>query len=177
MATWTFRSDGPDTTKLKGPVNLASRGLPLPKAPGFYLVTCGDCLAHIGSSKSLAQRVRKLARLDTHRGSSEVLCGAFCSGDPPQLWWEECPESDAELRERAFKKHYGEPPCPREKYGACKNGSRLRERLIESADRASYEAGYIDAVFDIGEKLQLLFHPRFERIWKEVGIPPGPWAR
>ncbi len=174
---WTFDSSGPDTSRLQGPKPLARRRLGLPKSPGLYLITCGDCLAHVGTSARLAGRVGSLARLGIHRGSSEVLCAAFCSREPPQVWWQECSTvSLAKEQERAFKNHYGEPPVPRPKYDPCRNGAHLKQRLIEIAGGRSWEAGYIEAVFAIGEKLQLLFAPQFQPIWERVGIPPGPWG-
>jgi hypothetical protein len=35
--------------------------------------------------------------------------------------------------------------------------------------------GYVEAAFAIGEKLAVLFQPRFVALWKRVGVPPGPW--
>jgi hypothetical protein len=149
----------------------------LPAGPGLYIVTCGDCLAHVGTSGSVARRVRTLANLGTHRGSAEVLCAAFCTGMPPMVWWEELPTvTEARERERAFKVHYGEPPRPRPPYEACINGRHLLEAMVPAAGPDSWEAGFAEAVFLIGEKLNLLLQPRFEPIWREVGIPPGPWA-
>jgi hypothetical protein len=55
------------------------------------------------------------------------------------------------------------------------NGSQLRTDLIAAAGGDSWEAGFVEAVFEIGEKLRLLFHPRFHRLWHEIGVPPGPW--
>jgi len=37
------------------------------------------------------------------------------------------------------------------------------------------EAGYVDALFDVGEQLNRLFTHRFDRVWEQVGRPPGPW--
>jgi len=56
--------------------------------------------------------------------------------------------------------------------------SRCRSRVFVpfTAGPDSWEAGFAEAVFRIGEKLSLLFQPRFESIWQRVGIPPGPWA-
>lgn len=138
----------------------------LPSGPGMYVITCGDCLAHVGTSGGLAGRVRQLARLGTHRGSAEVLCAAFCTAKAPVVWWEELPDAPtARSREREFKNHYGEPPAPRSRHAVCVNGDRLREELVRAAGSDSWEAGFIDAVFKIGEKLELLFTPRFDAIW------------
>lgn len=177
MTAWTFDPNGPDASELRGPLPLARRGLGLPRSPGLYVITCGDCLAHVGTSGGLSGRVRTLAALGTHRGSAEVVCAAYCSGEPPQVWWRECATvADARQLEAAFKSHYGEPPVPRERYESCKDGRRLRRALTEAAGEGSWEAGYVEAVFDIGEKLALLFAPRFESVWARVGVPPGPWA-
>lgn len=80
------------------------------------------------------------------------------------------------MHEQAFKKHYGEPPIPEQKYRACKDGERLKEALVVAAGQSSWEAGYIEAVFAIGENFKLLLVPRFGHIWHSVGVPPGPWA-
>lgn len=174
---WIFDPRGPEFRSLHGPVPLTTRGMGLPSSPGLYIVTCGDCLPHVGTSGSLAGRVRTLASLGTHRGSAEVLCAAFCTGEAPVVWWEEQPTTTAAReRERAFKSHYGEPPQPRSDYEACVNGTKLLNELIQAAGPTSWEAGYASAVFQVGEKLNLLFRPRFEAIWRQVGVPPGPWA-
>jgi hypothetical protein len=174
---WRFDDAGPVWSGLQGPVDLASRAMGLPARPGLYVVTCGDCLAHVGTSGGLRGRVSSLARLGTHRGSAEVLCAAFCSEAAPLVWWEELTDvPTARGREREFKLFYGEPPSPRSKYADCVNGGRLMKALVEAAGRDSWEAGFIDAVFQIGEKLSLLFGPRFEESWSKVGKPPGPWG-
>jgi hypothetical protein len=173
---WVFDPRGPDFRTLHGPVPLASRRLGLPAKPGLYIVTCGDCMPHVGTSNSIAGRVRTLANLGTHRGSAEVLCAAYCTGEAPVIWWEEQPTpSAARERELAFKTHYGEPPQPRSSYERCVNGRALLNAIIEAAGPDSWEAGFAEAVFLIGEKLSLLFGPRFTAIWKQVGEPPGPW--
>lgn len=178
--TWTFDPDGPDAAKIHGPIQLVARGLKLPPTPGLYLVTCGDCLAHVGTSKDLRRRVRDLATLGNHRGSAEVLCAAFCTQQEPLVWWELHQNATiARQRESEFKdqRHYGEPPYPQLRYErSCKNGRRLKDYLVKAAGENSWEAGYIEAVFEIGEKLRLLFDKgEFESIWKRVGKPPGPW--
>ncbi|MFQ5950860.1 MAG: hypothetical protein ACE5KH_02110, partial [Candidatus Geothermarchaeales archaeon] len=81
--------------------------------------------------------------------------------------------------ESEFKdqRQYGEPPYPQLRYErSCKNGRSLRDDMAKAAGKKSWEAGYIEAVFEIGEKLRLLFdNEQFESIWKQVGKPPGPW--
>jgi hypothetical protein len=79
------------------------------------------------------------------------------------------------LLERQLKTASGEPPTPRERFGSCVNGLQLRDDLIAAAGTASWEAGFVEAVFAVGEKLRLLFGPRFHRVWREIGVPPGPW--
>jgi hypothetical protein len=133
-------------------------------------------LAHVGTSGGIAGRVRTLANLGTHRGSAEVLCAAFCTGLAPAVWWEELPDVvAARERERAFKLHYGEPPQPRAQFDGCVNGRQLLTAIRDAAGPESWEAGFAEAVFLIGEKLSLLMAPRFAQIWSEVGMPPGPW--
>lgn len=83
---------------------------------------------------------------------------------------------DARLREATFKRHYGEPPAPRQKYDGCKNGRKLLNELMHAAGRESWLAGYVEAVFSVGERLDLLFTQQFEPVWQKVGRPPGPWA-
>jgi hypothetical protein len=48
---------------------------------------------------------------------------------------------------------------------------------VAAAGEDSWEAGYIEAVFAIGEKLNLLFQPRFQPVWEHLEMPPGPWRR
>jgi hypothetical protein len=176
-ARWAFDPGGPDFGTFTGPVSLASRGMGLPAKPGLYVVTCGDCMPHVGTSSSLRGRVGTLANLGTHRGSAEVLCAAFCTREPPLVWWEEQPNAAAaRVRESAFKGYYGEPPQPRPTYGGCVNGKALLDEITTAAGRDSWEAGFAEAVFTIGEKLSLLFQARFTAIWDHVGVPPGPWA-
>jgi hypothetical protein len=135
-------------------------------------------MPHVGISGGIAGRVRTLAGLGNRRGSAEVVCAAWCTGEAPLVWWEELPDvATARERERAFKRHYGEPPQPRASYQRCVNGTALLERIIDATGSGSWEAGYAEAVFKIGEKLALLFVPRFSRVWQLVGTPPGPWNR
>ncbi len=176
-ARWTFDPRGPQFHTLNGPIPLAVKGMGLPARPGLYVITCGGCMPHVGTSGRLSGRVRTLAALGTHRGSAEVLCAAFCTGAAPLVWWEEHADAvAARERERAFKRHYGEPPQPRPDYTGCVNGAALLGRIIEAAGHDSWEAGFAEAVFTIGERLRLLVQPRFAPVWQRVGVPPGPWV-
>ena len=161
---------------LEGPTPLVRRGLPLPAAAGLYVVASGDCVSHIGTSGNLRGRVRSLAALGTHRGSAEVLCAARCTKTAPAVWWYATEIATARVLERQLKLRYGEPPWPRERYAGCVNGQALRDDLVRAAGAESWEAGYVEAAFTIGEKLALLFRSRFAETWRRVGIPPGPWA-
>lgn len=167
---------GDGVSAFEGPVPLAHRGLTLPPTPGVYVVASGTCVSHIGTSGSLRSRVGSLARLGTHRGSAEVLCGAYCTGETPHVWWLSLDKTSAGAFERTMKAAHGEPPVPRNLHVGCVNGGQLRDDLIAAAGADSWEAGYVEAVFAIGEKLRLLFQPRFHPIWRRVGVPPGPWA-
>jgi hypothetical protein len=162
--------------QFEGPVALARRGLIMPASPGVYIVASGDCVSHIGTSGSLRGRVGQLAGLGTHRGSAEVLCAAYCTKLAPQVWWQSLDRGEIALLERQLKAASGEPPTPRERFSSCVNGLQLRDDLVAAAGVDSWEAGFVEAVFAIGEKLRLLFQPRFHRVWQEIGIPPGPWA-
>ncbi len=137
----------------------------------------GTCLSHVGTSGKLNARVGSLARLGKHRGSAEVLCAAYCSGQPPRVWWQVMPDAAAAReQERAFKSHYGEPPQPRPEHDRCINGATLLRRIVDAAGPDSWEAGFAEAVVTIGEELSLLFMPRFEPVWQKIGRPPGPWS-
>lgn len=159
----------------EGPVSLARRGLVIPPSPGVYIVASGDCVSHIGTSRSLRGRVASLAALGTHRGSAEVLCAAYCAKAPPLVWWRTVDVVEMTVLERQLKAAAGEPPTPRDRFASCVNGTQLRDDLIRAAGPESWEAGYVEAVFAIGEKLRLLFGPRFQPAWRKIGVPPGPW--
>ena len=159
----------------EGPIALARRGLVAPPSPGVYVVASGDCVSHIGTSRSLRSRIASLAALGTHRGSAEVLCVAHCTRLPPRVWWRSVDASQMTLLERQLKAAAGEPPTPRAQFSSCVNGAQLRNDLVRASGHESWEAGYVEAVFEIGEKLRLLFSPRFHAAWREVGVPPGPW--
>ena len=168
---------GVDVSRLEGPVNLAATGLALPRSPGVYLITCGDCLAHIGTSDQVLRRVRQLARLQRHYRGAEVLCASFCTGEPPLVWWEPFPDHRrAREREGELKRQCGEPPIPRDRFETCINGARLKAALLRVAGESSWEAGYIEAVFTLSGNLHLLLSPRFAGLWDQVGLPPGPWS-
>ena len=176
-ASSTFDPTDAHMAALQGPVALVARGLQVPRTPGLYVITCGGCLAHVGTSSNLRQRLRTLATLGHHRGSPEVLCAAFCTSEDPLIRWEVHPDSaSARERERELKQRYGEPPQPRSQFQGCVNGAAVLTALVEAAGQASWEAGFAEAVIAIGEELSLLFQPRFDRIWERIGVPPGPWA-
>src|SRR5919202_341099 len=166
---------GIDVSRLEGPVPVTRQGLKVPSTPGVYLVACGECLAHIGMSDRLVRRVRQLARLDRHYGGAEVMCAAFCTGEPPLVWWERYPTHErARERERELKHRCGEPPIPRPIFQACAHGARLRAELLRVAGEESWAAGYIEAVFTLSGSLRLLLTPRFAPLWAQIGLPPGP---
>lgn len=151
-------------------------GKPVPStSAGVYIVRSGKCISHIGSSGNLRNRMYKLSRLREHRGSAEVLCAAFCTQEAPEVELIPMPSSKvSKTRETELKSRYGEPPVP-ERFNECKNGGKLRRALLAAAGPDTYEAGYIDAIFDVGEDFRLLFTKRFDDIWSKVGKPPGPW--
>lgn len=178
MADWSFLPDDPDSVGFGPPVPLASAALLIPKSPGVYVVSCGPCLAHVGTSGKLRTRVQTLIRLDHHRGSAEVLCAAYCTKTAPVVRWRSLDDvKQAKSVEHRLKQLYGEPPVPSPAHQACKNGRTLRSALTDAAGSGSWEAGYIDAVFDVGEDFKLLERARFHAIWHRVGAPPGPWER
>jgi hypothetical protein len=51
----------------------------------------------------------------------------------------------------------------------------LLQKIKAAAGIDTWESGFAEATFVIGEKLQILFQPRFVPIWRKVGVPPGPW--
>ena len=176
VSDWMFDTTGPDASELSGPRPLAAHAMGLPNVPGLYVVTCGDCLAHVGTSGNLATRVRELAKLGVHHGTSDVLCATYCTRQPPLVRWQVLPDvPTARQREREFKLHYGEPPVPRDKYAACSRAQRLRQDLLEASGPDTWEAGYIEAVFRIGNSFNLLLRGRFEEVWRAIGGVPEPW--
>lgn len=157
-----------------------SKNTAIPNRPGYYIVRSGECISHIGTSRNLRSRVRTLISLRNHRGSDEVLCVAYCTRSAPEIAFAET-KTDVEARafESRLKKRYGEPPCPREGYEKCARGNKLKHDLISAAGSNTKEAGYIEAVFDVGEQFyRIVSDPRFDNIWKRLGgRPPGPWCK
>jgi hypothetical protein len=106
------------------------------------------------------------------------MCAAHCTGEHPRVWWYPTETVvGARVLETALKRQYGEPPIPRARFSACINGGQLLEDLLSAAGPESWHAGFIEAVFAIGEKLNLVFQKRFDKVWERVGVPPGPWRR
>jgi hypothetical protein len=158
-----------------GPQPLVAHGMSLRPEPGVYVVASGDCISHIGSSARLGDRVRTLAHLGTHRGSARVVCGAFCTGIAPQVWWSYSKSiTRARVAEEALKADRDERFFAG--YLECEGGAALRRALIEAVGQDSWSAGYIDAIFSIGEHLGYLSRPELGAAWQTVGVPPGPWA-
>jgi hypothetical protein len=161
--------------KLQGPKPLALHNMNLRSEPGVYVVSSGECISHIGSSARLGDRVRTLAHLGTHRGSARVICGAFCTGEAPQVWWSYTKSVarargiEADLKLERETKFFGA-------YLQCEDGDALRTALVEAAGPDSWHAGYIEAIFSIGEHLAFLNRRELAEVWDAVGIPPGPWA-
>src|SRR5215472_4361279 len=85
---WTFDPKGPDTSELSGPLPLAAHAMGLPDVPGLYIVTCADCLAHVETSRGRGTRVRELAKLGVHHGTSDVLCAIYCTRQPAVVRWQ-----------------------------------------------------------------------------------------
>ena len=165
-----------DLDRFTSPVPLVRRQLGAPPRPGIYVIACGGCVPHVGTSSKLQPRIRSLAALGNHRGSSEVLCAAYCTGVPPTVQWRETASAaDARVLERELKA-LGEPPQPRANFAGCVNGITLRNDLMSAAGGSTWEAGYIEALFDVGEQLHRLFDGRFDDVWATTGRPPGPWA-
>jgi hypothetical protein len=142
--------------------------------PGVYVVASGECVSYIGASGRLGDRVRTLAHLGTHRGSARVLCAAHCTGAAPQVWWSytrspsRARAVEAELKLDYDKQYFGA-------YLQCDLGSALRTALVEAVGPDTWGAGYVDAIFSIGEHLAYLARPELAAAWEVVGVPPGPW--
>lgn len=176
MKEWRFNAGG-RPVEFVGPIALARKGMGLPPACGTYAVTSADCISHIGTSGSLRTRVGSLARLGKHRGSAEVLCAAYCTREEPLVWWH-ATETIKEARslEAALKQHHGEPPQPRRFYESCRDGAALRAALLSASGAQTWAAGFIEALFTVGEELSLLQDPRLDYVWDQMRRPPGPWA-
>lgn len=160
-------------TDLHGPEPLGRTSAPRDR--GIYVVASAGLVSAIGSTgatSGLRGRLTTLANLGTHRASRRVLCAAFCTQAAPMVWWRvtQTPSGD----EEALKHSLGRPEIVA---SGCHSAAPLRQALVRAAGEGTWEAGYIDAVLDIGEHLALLFAPRFTQIWKRVGVPPGPWVR
>ena len=160
--------------QFSGPTALAHRGLPIPSASGVYVVVSGPAVSHIGMSGNLRSRVSGLAALRTHRATGKVLCVAHCTQEAPFVWWCTTPRPEAAVLEAHLKSTFGAPPTPGE-FAGCANGKKLLGDLVKAAGADSWEAGYVEAVFAVGEKFHLLFAERFRPMWDLVGVPPGPW--
>jgi hypothetical protein len=143
--------------------------------PGVYVVASGDTISYIGASGRLGDRVRTLAHLGTHKGSARVLCVAHCTGIAPQVWWSYTKStSRARALEADLRADYD-----RQFLGSrleCDLGGALRGALVDAVGADTWAAGYIDAVFSIGEHLAYLARPELAAAWRTVGVPPGPWA-
>jgi len=77
MNRWTKGAVHTLSPALRGPRPLAATQMGLPNSPGIYLVVCGECLAHVGTSNNLRARVGTLVRLGSHGGAIAVLSAAF----------------------------------------------------------------------------------------------------
>lgn len=158
-----------------GPSPLLAHGMRLRSEPGVYVVSSGECISHVGSSGRLGDRVRTLAHLGAHRGSARVLCAAHCTGEAPQVWWSYTKSlARARTIEVELKLDYD-----RQFFGAylqCDGGAALRAALVDAVGRDSWCAGYIDAIFSIGEHLGYLSRSELAAAWETVGVPPGPWT-
>jgi hypothetical protein len=161
--------------RLQGPRPLSLRGMNLRPEAGVYVVSSGDAISYVGSSGRLSDRVRTLAHLGSHRGSARVLCAAHCTGEAPQVWWAYTKSVarargiEADLKLERETRFFGS-------YLQCEDGDALRSALVEASGRDSWTAGYVEAVFSIGEHLAFLNRRELADAWKTVGIPPGPWA-
>jgi hypothetical protein len=147
----------------------------LPREAGVYAVRSGHCVSHVGQSSDINTRVSQLMELRAHRASARVLCVAFCTGKPPQIYYERITSSSKRTnREKQLKQLLMKHGPLISKFSACSDGQVLRSALQKSA--SDWERGYIDAVFDIKEFLRNLFRPCFEPLWRKVGKPPG-WEK
>jgi hypothetical protein len=156
-----------------------SKDSEIPASSGYYIIRCKESISHIGTSSNLRKRVRELISLGHHRGSDEVLCVAYCTKTVPEISFVKTnTPKEARVYESKFKRTYGEPPYPREGNEMCVKGRKLRDDLIRTAGPNNKDAGYIEAVFDIGEDFhRIVCNPRFDYLWQRLGgKPPGPWC-
>jgi hypothetical protein len=58
----------------------------------------------------------------------------------------------------------------------CDLGGALRTALVDAVGPDTWAAGYVDALFEIGEHLAYLSREELAGAWRTIGIPPGPWA-
>jgi hypothetical protein len=104
-----------------------------------------------------------------------VLCVAHCTGIAPQVWWSYTKSvTRARALEAELKADYD-----RQFLGArleCDLGGALRAALVDAVGPDTWPAGYVDALFAVGEHLAYLARPELAAAWQTVGIPPGPWA-
>jgi hypothetical protein len=158
-----------------GPGPLLAHGMRLRPEPAVYVVASGDAISHVGASGRLGDRVRTLAHLGSHKGSARVLCVAHCTGVAPQIWWSYTKSlTKARALETELKADY-----ERQFLGAnleCDHGGALRGQLMDALGRESWTAGYVEAIFSIGEHFAYLARPELGPAWATIGIPPGPWA-
>ena len=146
----------------------------IPESPGMYIVNSGNCISHIGQGGNIRNRTGALRRLGTHRGSDEVLCGAYCTGKSPMLHWVVMEGSEEKARrgkEIEMEKLFGSPPTPRPEFEKCVHGKRLCDVLIQNSK--GWQRGYILASFEIGEQMGHIFHSSFDKTWSRVGKPAG----
>lgn len=167
----------PADLELTGGVRLGEQRIPS-VAYGAYVITVGDRIAQIGKGGGekghLAGRIRGLAKLDIHRSSRRVLCAAWCEAAWPLVWWRQTQPRAEQALEKELKRRLGDPA--KTMAVTCHTARPLREALTAAASTDPWAAGYLEAVLEIGEKLHLLSAPRFAPLWREVGVPPGPWA-
>lgn len=168
------------TSKLLAKLEPSPDGIPLfqskdiPESPGVYFVNSGNCISHIGQGGNIRTRTGTLRRLGTHRGSAEVLCGAYCTHKTPMLHWivmEGSVEKDRDSKEAELKKLFGQPPTPTPEFEKCTHGRSLCDALVRNSK--GWQKGYILATFEIGEQMSHIFHPAFDRVWSKVGKPAG----
>jgi hypothetical protein len=104
------------------------------------------------------------------------LCAASCTGKEPEAYFQEVRgirkrRTDEEKRLKGLFGGQKKIPAPFSKYERCRKGLFLEQELLKQANQ--WQAGQIEAVFEIGEFLGILFRPRFNNLWERVGKPPG----